>query len=177
MSDAKPKRKLLFTAHPAYPPEIGVWLLALEDARQRTKQALAGIAPAAIDFAAPCIDNTIGALLYHIAAIEADWLYADVLEQPFPEAMAAQFPHDVRDAAGRLTAVVGVSLDDHLARLDAVRATLMEAFHTVSVADFRRVRHFDAYDVTPEWVLHHLCQHEAEHRGQISEARRLAEAR
>ncbi|MGA7731021.1 MAG: hypothetical protein WCD37_07085 [Chloroflexia bacterium] len=23
------------------------------------------------------------------------------------------------------------------------------------------------YDVTPEWVLHHLMQHEGEHRGHI----------
>ena len=23
--------------------------------------------------------------------------------------------------------------------------------------------------VTPEWALHHLCQHEAEHRGQMGE--------
>jgi hypothetical protein len=27
------------------------------------------------------------------------------------------------------------------------------------------------YDVTPEWVLHPLLQHEAEHRGQISDMR------
>jgi uncharacterized damage-inducible protein DinB len=31
------------------------------------------------------------------------------------------------------------------------------------------------YDVTPEWVVHHLMQHEAEHRGQIGELRVAAE--
>jgi uncharacterized damage-inducible protein DinB len=31
------------------------------------------------------------------------------------------------------------------------------------------------YETTPEWVLHHLMQHEAEHRGQIGELRRWAE--
>ena len=30
--------------------------------------------------------------------------------------------------------------------------------------------------VTPEWVIEHLVQHEAEHRGQIWEARVVAEA-
>jgi hypothetical protein len=33
--------------------------------------------------------------------------------------------------------------------------------------DYRRARNFEHYDVTPEWVLHHLAQHEAEHCGEI----------
>jgi uncharacterized damage-inducible protein DinB len=31
-----------------------------------------------------------------------------------------------------------------------------------------------SYLVTPEWVLHHLMQHEAEHRGQIEMIATLA---
>jgi uncharacterized damage-inducible protein DinB len=31
------------------------------------------------------------------------------------------------------------------------------------------------YDVTPEWVLHHLMQHEAEHRSQIGAPRARAQ--
>jgi uncharacterized damage-inducible protein DinB len=41
-------------------------------------------------------------------------------------------------------------------------------------ADFRRLRHLPKYDVSPEWVLHHLLQHEAEHRGQINLLKRKA---
>jgi uncharacterized damage-inducible protein DinB len=37
----------------------------------------------------------------------------------------------------------------------------------MTVAEFRRPRPVNFYLVTPEWVLHHLMQHEAEHRGQI----------
>jgi uncharacterized damage-inducible protein DinB len=58
--------------------------------------------------------------------------------------------------------------------LDRVRATLLAALRSITVEDFRRLRHLDAYDVSPEWVLHHLMQHEAEHRGQIGELRHLA---
>jgi uncharacterized damage-inducible protein DinB len=32
------------------------------------------------------------------------------------------------------------------------------------------------YDVTPAWVLHHLMQHEAEHRSQISGIRARLDA-
>ena len=41
------------------------------------------------------------------------------------------------------------------------------AYQQMSLEDFRRARVLEAYDVTPEWVLHHLCQHEAEHRDEI----------
>jgi uncharacterized damage-inducible protein DinB len=41
--------------------------------------------------------------------------------------------------------------------------------------EFRRPRHLEQYDVTPQWVLHHLIQHEAEHRGQILDRRTEAE--
>jgi hypothetical protein len=38
----------------------------------------------------------------------------------------------------------------------------------MSTDNFRRARSFPDYDVTPEWVVHHLCQHEAEHRSEIA---------
>jgi uncharacterized damage-inducible protein DinB len=176
MTTPAEKRQLVLNPLAGYPPEIGLWLAALEDSRRRTKRALEGISPAAIDFQTPCIDNTIGTLLYHIAAIEADWLYADVLQRDFPPEIVALLPHDVRDTQGRLTLVQGVSLAEHLDRFDRFRAALCAEFNTITLADHHRTRSFAHYDVTPQWVLHHLCQHEAEHRGQILEARRLAEA-
>lgn len=32
---------------------------------------------------------------------------------------------------------------------------------------YQHLRQLSDYDVTPEWVLHHLTQHEALHRGQL----------
>jgi len=41
--------------------------------------------------------NTIGTLLYHVAAIEADWLFDDVLGAEAGVAWPAElFPFDVR---------------------------------------------------------------------------------
>jgi uncharacterized damage-inducible protein DinB len=56
-----------------------------------------------------------------------------------------------------------------------VRCHLLAAFGEMALAEFRRVREFPDYNVTPEWVLHHLMQHEAEHRGQIGLLREQAE--
>jgi uncharacterized damage-inducible protein DinB len=117
--------------------------------------------------------------LYHIAAIETDWLFAEVLADYTPETAVswpdALLPYDVRDEKGWLTHVPDEKLTSHWQRLDAVRSILLDAFRGMSPAEFRRPRHLEKYDVTPEWVLFHLIQHEAEHRGQILERRTEAE--
>lgn len=156
-----------------YIPEIARPLWVLEATRHRTKSALKNVDPVMIDWAPPEGGNSIGTLLYHIAAIEMDWLYVEVLEQGgLPSEVQALFPQEVRDGQDHLTAIPGVSLDEHLRLLDATRALLLAAFREITLEDFRRLRSFEAYDVTPEYVLHHLVQHEAEHRGQIAQLRR-----
>jgi uncharacterized damage-inducible protein DinB len=162
-------------ALPGYEPEIGRWLWALQDTRDRTLQSLDGLADVDLDTKPPGADNTIGVLLYHIALIEADWLYAEALDnRPIPPDIEALFPLDARDEERHLSALQGVPLQEHLQRLQTVRDILLEEFKAMALEDFRRPRHFpNQYDVTPEWVLHHLMQHEAEHRGQIQTLRVL----
>ena len=133
----------------------------------RTMEELNRLTPAMIDLQPPGEESSIGAILYHLAVIEADWLFVEVLEQAFPEKVVAMFQHPVRDDRGRLTRVQGESLEAHIERLENVRRLLLEVYQGMDLADFRRVRSLPDYDVTPEWVLHHLMQHEAEHRSQI----------
>jgi uncharacterized damage-inducible protein DinB len=94
-------------------------------------------------------------------------------KKPFPAEFGALFPADPVDEQEQLTHLQGASLQDHLQRLEKVRATLMEEFRGMSIEDFRRLRYLPEENVTPEWVLHHLIQHEAEHRGHIQTVRHL----
>lgn len=169
-------RSLVIAPLDANSPDIGRSLWILEDIRARTKQSLAGIRPAALDWSPPPALNSIGTLLAHIAAIEADWLYTDVLGQPFPPDVAALLPPAVREADGHLTRVGGRPLADHLAVLDAIRARVLAAFGAMSPAEYRRARRLATYEVTPEWCLYHLAEHEAAHRGEFETVRTLAEA-
>lgn len=169
------KERLTVDVLPDCDPEIGRALWALEDTRHRTKAGLAGLADSVLDWTPTPTENSIGSLLYHIAAIETDWLYAEVLEEPFPPDVAALFPDDVRDSQDRLARANGTSLAFHFRRLDATRSRVLTAFRGMSVDEFRRVRDLPEYGVTPEWVLHHVMQHEAEHRGQMGVLRALAE--
>jgi uncharacterized damage-inducible protein DinB len=84
------------------------------------------------------------------------------------------FPFDVREVDGTLTPVRGLTMDDHLRRLEAVRELLLGQVASMSSTELRRVRVLEAYDVAPDWVLHHLMQHEAEHRAQIAWLRTTA---
>jgi uncharacterized damage-inducible protein DinB len=172
---AQERDTLIIVPSAGAPADIERFLWMMEDVRAVTKRTVHGISQAALDWSPDPALNTIGTLLYHIALVEADWLYFDALGQPIPDDVAALLPYDSRDASGHLTPVTGVSLAEHLARLDAVRARFLAEYRALSLDAFRRVRSLDEYDVTPEWITYHLIEHEAEHRGQIGMLRTMAE--
>lgn len=151
-----------------YPPEIGAALWRLEDTRDRTLRLLREMPAEYVDRETP--GNSIGTILYHLALIELDWLYSEILEEPIPGEFETSFPADDRDQAGVLTFVRGQTLEQHLSRLNSVRETLLDRLRGMSSDDFHRPRSLPNYEVSPAWVLHHLAQHEAEHRGELGTA-------
>jgi hypothetical protein len=163
-------------ADPQSNPVVRPWLAALADSRRRTLDALRDLPANAVDARAGEGPNAIGTLLYHVAAIEADWLFEDILG---PESGVAWpvglFPFDVREESGRLTPVLGVPIEGHLQRLRAVRDLLGTHLGPMTADEFERPRARDRYDVSAAWVVHHLLQHEAEHRAQMSAAREAFE--
>ena len=170
------KRQLTLEPLEGFDPEVGAWLWAFQDARRRTLEALAGLDDQTVNWAAPDGSNSIGTLLYHLAVIEIDWLLAEILAgADFPPEFTELLKYDVRDDAGHLVAVIVEPLETHLERLARCRAYFLEQVAGMSAADFHRPRLLEQYDVSPAWVIHHLMQHEAEHRGQIGEIRGLAE--
>jgi uncharacterized damage-inducible protein DinB len=160
-------------------PDIGRLVWMLDAARRRTLEQLEGIAAgqeqAIIDWRAGPQGNSVGTTLYHLAGIEASWLYDEALEQPYPEEVEALFPYEVREEDGVLTHVAGQSLSEHLQRLEICHKHLLHAYQNMALDDFRWLHDLELYSVTPEWVLYHLIQHEAEHRSQLVAARTMAE--
>lgn len=148
-------------------PEIGSVLWMMENTRHRTLVEIADLDLETIDYIGGFNQHSIGTLLYHIAAIELDWLFVEVLEADIPPEAAKWFPVDVRDNQSRLSVVQRETLAEHLQRLAYVRELLLKTYRTMTLAEYRRPRSFPKYDVTPEWVLHHLMQHEAGHREEI----------
>jgi len=160
------KNNLLIVPLSGYARDVGIWLSALQDTRERTVRILEEIEPQWLDFMPPDGGESIGTILYHLAAIEASWLYEEILELPFPPEIESLLPYDVRNGNGKLTPV-SESMQKHLERLNQVRKHLLDELSKITTDDFEKVRSLPEYDVSPLYVVHHLMQHEAEHRSQM----------
>jgi uncharacterized damage-inducible protein DinB len=148
---------------------------ALADTRGRTLDALRDLPEELLDAVPGGGGSTIGAILYHIAIVEGDWLYDEILgtiETDYPRDL---FPVEMREDGTRLSPFTGEKLAQHLERLQAIRTRLVDVISPMSSDDLHEIHEREQYDVTPAWVVHHLMQHEAEHRSQLIATReRLA---
>jgi len=161
------RKSLVVLPLPDFETEIGRWIWCLEDVRRTIVEKISGISQQHLD--AKLNGHSIGSLLYHIAFIEADWLYEDVLGCEWNPKILSFFPQEDRNQDGTLTQIEGQNLDEHLHRLQSVRDELLFHFRSMGMEDWRASRNLTHYDVTPEWVIYHLIEHESHHRGQIFE--------
>lgn len=161
------KREILSVSSlPGYEAEIGRWIWCLEDVRSQLIAKLSGISQYQLDRKLEG-RQSIGTLLYHIAFVEAGWLFGEVIgtEEWDPE-ISALFPVEGW-TNGKLTHFEGESIQDHFSRLEKVREVFLSIFKAMTKEDWREARILEDYDVTPEWVVYHLIEHESHHRGQI----------
>ena len=155
-------------------PEVGLWLAALEDGRADTLKELGDVTSEMIDWYPDAPLNSMGTLLYHIALVEAAWVVEEILERDDePPELAALLPWPDREGPGEggarhLSRIDGQSLEEHVGRLAAVRSWVLAQLQPMTNDDFHRIRTLERYDAAPDWVLHHLLQHEAEHRSHIA---------
>ncbi len=163
-------RRNIVLPYPAQAFEASAWLWAIEDTRARTLRTLAEVTQRELDATVESNDS-ISTQLYHMALAEADYLCIDVMgrSEYLPD-LAEVLPLPVRDSAGRLTVITGETIRQHLDRLALVRRSFMAVFSRMSSSQFRAHRALPewGYEISPEWALHHLIQHEAEHRGEIA---------
>lgn len=150
---------------PGYEAEIGRWMWCLEDVRSRLITKLSGMSQNLLDRNIG-EKQSIGTLLYHIAYVEAGWLYGEVMETDWDPEISALFPVEGW-TNGKLTHFEGETIEEHIYRLNKVREVFLSHFRSMNIEDWRKPRVLEEYDVTPEWVVYHLIEHESHHRGQI----------
>jgi len=151
-------------------PEVGRWLSAFAEARRDTDKILDQVRPEAIDADLGDGGDTLGTVLYHTALIEIGWVFWDVLDREanIPKSL---FPHDDRVVDGRLTPVLGETLEQHRERLAQARSMVWAELASMSNEAFHRVRTGPDSDVSANWVVFHLIDHEVEHRVRTSAIR------
>ncbi|MEH7883867.1 DinB family protein [Bacillus sp. JJ1609] len=161
------KREALYVSSlPGYDAEIGRWIWCLEEVRNQLIAKLSGISQELLDKKLED-RQSIGTLLYHIAFVEAGWLFGEVLEkEEWDPEISALFPVEGW-TNGKLTHFEGERIEEHFSRLKKVREVFLSVFKAMTKEDWRKARVLEEYDVTPEWVVYHLIDHESHHRGQI----------
>jgi len=159
------RKNLVVVPMSDFETEIGRWIWCLEDVRRTLLEKISGISQQHLD--AKLNGHSIGSLLYHIALIEADWLYEEVLGGKWNTKIRSLFSHEDRNEDDTLSHIEGQTLDEHLHRLQCVRDELLFHFRSMDIEDWRTSRSLPHYDVTPEWVIYHILEHESHHRGQI----------
>ena len=108
--------------------------------------------------------ETIGTLLLHIAGVEWSWIFEDIGDTAMDyEKWKHAFP--LREDIDQLTKK---GKKFYLDRLSEVRNEVFEWLETINDDDLDRLIHLGDTDVSIEWILFHLIEHEAIHIGQIS---------
>ena len=151
-------------------PEIGRWLAAFEEVRRDTLAAMKGIPPGAVDREPGDGGDTVGTVLYHVALVEIDWVFSDVLGRE-SDISRDDFPYDSRVEDGHLTPVRGETLEHHLERLGRTRSLVLDILGSMTPEEFHRPHSGERLDVAADWVVFHLIDHEVEHRVRLSALR------
>jgi uncharacterized damage-inducible protein DinB len=132
---------------------------------------LEGLTDEWLDIEPPMGHNTLASILYHMASTEIYWLYT-VLQQDVPADMLEIFPDDDREESGNLARLKVVSVKDYLEKMRVARNRFVETYKEMPAKEYHRPRGIQNWmgeidQITPERVLYHLVNHDAEHRGEL----------
>lgn len=160
---------------PGLSPRLAVYFAQLEDVRHDTKRYIAGLTPEQLSWTPHARVESIGTQLLHIAGVERSWIGEDIEKRPMGEEWAVAFP---LRANVNVPQVQGEPLTYFVERLDSVREETRAALGRLTDADLlREIQGLDApadaERFTIDWILYHLVEHEAHHRGQIALLKRL----
>ena len=155
-----------------FQPEVGRWFTALEDVRGSLIEGVEPLSTETLARRAYAGANTIGTLLMHIGEAELFWVQAVIGGEALTREQREEYRFDIfgqSDAAQMEPRDIGY----FRIRLERVRKISrsvlqpladheMESLRTWEDAEAGEKREFSV-----RWILNHLLEHEAHHRGQI----------
>ncbi len=169
-------RRRVLTAHPGLSTGIGYYLGGMEEVRNQVNVAVKSISDDAIGRPAFLGAHSIGALALHIG--EAEWFYMQMVvsgHQLTEEDKQAPY-WDVLDDVDKV-ARNGYTTEFCLKEIEKIRNQTRDVLFSYNDKDLERVISFERNGETTEynlrWILHHLLDHEAQHKGQIFMLKRL----
>ena len=162
--------------HPGLAPGIGYYLSGMEEVRQQLRIAVKGIALEPLGRPAFLGAHSIGALVMHIGEAEWWWMQCHVGGHQMTDEDRNAPYWDVLvdpDAFGKK----GYTAEFCLQQADHIRNQTRELLFGLGDKDLERVVTAnptgEKHEYTLRWILHHLIDHEAQHKGQILMLKRI----
>lgn len=155
-----------------FDPEIGRWYAGLESVRDMLVRSVEDLSTEALAQRAFAGANSIGTLLIHIAEAELFWIQEVLQGEPLTGQQREEYRFDL---FGRPDApqVEARDFGFFRKRLETVRSRTRTALRDLSDSDLVTERRWTDGEggervFSVSWILHHVLEHEAHHRGQIA---------
>ncbi len=157
-------------------PRLAVWIDVLDDVRARTKRYVQGLTAEQLAWHPNPKVESIGTLLLHIAAVEFSYIQEDIMKRPMGEEWKMAFP-----VRFDMPQVSGEPPEFYIGKLDEVRVQTLEVLGGLTDADLGRMIEplepgnsgAPPVEYSIEWILYHVTEHEAHHKGQVALMKRL----
>jgi uncharacterized damage-inducible protein DinB len=155
--------------------EIGFYLSGIEKVRAQVRAAAADLTVEELARRVVPGTHQIGNLLLHLGEAEASWIHQTVAERELSDE-EKWFAHFC-DTTERDYAEKNYSAAECLERIDEISRRSREILARFCDEDLERFFGFERdgkrFEASLRWILIHLIEHEATHKGQITRLKRL----
>lgn len=166
----------VLTPHPGLSTGIGYYLSGMEEVRSQVIQAVKDIPDDLIGKPPFLGAHSIGGLVLHIGEGEWFWMQMVVSGHSLTEEDKQAAYWDILDDVERVTRS-GYTTQFCLLEVEKIRNQTRDLLFSYSDADLDRMVEFERQGKVTEhslrWILHHLIDHEAQHKGQILMLKRM----
>lgn len=157
-------------------PAIGFYLAGMEEVREQLCESIAGLSDEQIGRPAIPGAHALGALVLHIGEAEWYWMQMVVSGHKLNDEDRQAACWDVLDDPAAFLAK-GYSAEFCLNEIKKIRGQTIDKLSSFNDSDLERIfsieRRGEKREQSLRWILHHLIDHEAQHKGQILMLKRL----
>lgn len=169
-------RRRVLTPHPGLSTGIGYYLSGMEEVRSQVVAAVKNISDNQIGKPAFLGAHSIGSLVLHIGEAEWFWMHLVFRGHQLTEEDKAMPCWDILDDIERIPRK-GYTTEFCLLEAKRIRNQTRDLLFSCSDKDLDRLVTYERNDKTTEynlrWILHHVMDHESQHKGQILMLKRL----
>lgn len=169
-------RRRVLTPHPGLSTGIGYYLGGMEEVRSQLVAAVKNISDDKIGKPAFLGVHSIGGLVLHIAEAEWFWVQMVFRGHQLTEEDKTMACWDILDDVERISRN-GYTAEFCLLEAERIRNQTRDVLFSCSDKDLDRLFTFERNGKITEynlrWILHHLVDHESQHKGQILMLKRL----